>query len=323
MSKKISVIVPNYNGKHFLRACFTSLFSTGYSPLEVVMVDNASTDGSVDFVRSHFPKVKIIQSVQNLGFAGAVNLGIKAAKGDYLAILNNDTVVDSRWLIELKKAIASHPEVGFCASKMVWLKNAKILDSAGIIYSWKGKAYDRGHGETDEGQYDQPEYVFGACNGASFYQRSVFEKIGLFDENFFLVADDVDFSFRAQLAGIKCLYVPTAMVKHAGGGTVITWTEKKARFSAKHHLYIIIKNFPTKFLLLNLPQVVVERLRNLSGILKSVPWWRRPFVVLLTYSEVILRLPAMLKERKLIQKRRKVSDEYLCSIIRRADFSAD
>lgn len=320
--KKISLIVLNYNGQHFLKDCFTSVFATKYSPLEVIMVDNQSSDDSVAFVKKHFPQVKIIQSGGNLGFAKGNNLGLQAAKGDYLILLNNDTVVAKNWLDELTKAIESHPEVGFCASKMVWLKNPKMIDNAGSFYSWKGKAYARGQGEKDKNQYGQ-DYVFGVCNGASFYRREIFDRLGLLDSNFFLICDDIDISFRAQLAGYQCLYVPTAVVKHAGGGTVGTWSEKKAMYSARHHLYIIFKNFPLKFILLNLPQIIVERLRNLSGLLKGTPPKRRLWVVFKTYGVVLLKLPEMLKKRNFIQKNRQVSDEYLSSLIRRADFTAD
>lgn len=323
MKLKVSVIILNYNGQHFLKDCFDSVFNSSYLADEVIMVDNASTDGSVEFIKKNYPQVKIIQSSKNLGFAQGNNLGIKAASGDYLAILNNDTEVDKKWLEELKMTLDNHQEVGFCASKMVWLKDPKIIDGAGIIYSWKGKAYNRGSGEKDKGQYDLQEYVFGACNGASFYRRSLLDKIGLLDENFFLICDDVDMSFRAQIAGFKCLYVPKAMVKHAGGGTVSRWTGKKASFSARHHIYIILKNFPLKFIVSNFPQILVERLRNLSGVIKSVSWWQVIPAVWETYWQILIKLPEMIKKRNKIQKMKVVSDDYLSSIIRRADFKAD
>ena len=116
--------------------------------------------------------------------------------------------------------------------------------------------------------------------------------------------------------------MPTAIVKNAGGGTVVTWTGKKAMYSARHHIYIIIKNFPLKFIFLNLPQIIVERLRNLSGVLKSVPWSQKLPLVLKTYGEAMLILPKMLRKRRKIQKNKQVSDKYLLSLIQPADFSA-
>lgn len=323
MNSKTSIVVLNYNGKHFLKDFFTSVFSAKLSPYEVIMVDNNSSDGSVELIEKVFPKVKILKMTENLGFAKAMNRGIKKATGEYVALLNNDIEVEKDWLYELEKAAEGNKDAGFFASKMKWMKDHDYLDNVGIIYNWKGKAYDRGKGEKDVGQYDSRQYVFGACNGASFYRRKLFEKFWLLDENFFLICDDVDMSFRLQLGGVKCLYVPSAIVYHAGGGTVGKWTDTKAKYSARHHTYIILKNFPSKFILLNFPFIIVERLRNLSGLVKSTNLANAPKLLFETYFEIIKRLPDILEKRRRIQAKRVVTDDYLVSIINRADFTSN
>jgi GT2 family glycosyltransferase len=320
---RISVIIPNYNGRKFLKDCLDSIFASTLKPQEVIIIDNASADDSIEIISNYFPKVKVIKLKENLGFAKAVNLGLKKATGDYFFILNNDAFPGKNCLRELMEVMSSRPEVDFCATKMVWLKNPQIIDSAGIAYSWKGKGYNFGHGKKDGWEFSKQKFVFGASNGAAFYRCTLFDRVGYLDENFSLVGDDIDFSFRANLLGAKCLYVPKAVVRHAGGGTVGDWTKMKAIFSARHHLYIIIKNFPIKFIIFNFPQILIERLRNLSGLLKSVPWWQALCVILLTYGGIIVKLPEMLKKRRSIQNQRKVSDDYLRSVVRRADFSAD
>lgn len=322
MKSKTSIVVLNYNGKVFLRGFFNSLFTGKLLPLEVILVDNNSNDGSLEFVREKYPQVKILKMLENFGFAKAVNKGIVVSRGKYVALLNNDIEVEKNWLYELEKS-AEKEEAGFFASKMKWLKDKNYIDNTGIVYNWKGKAYDRGKGEKDIGQYDKFEYVFGACNGASFYKRKLFIEHDLLDENFFLICDDVDMSFRLQLAGIKCLYVPTAVVYHAGGGTVGRWTDTKAKYSARHHIYIILKNFPTKFILINFPFIMIERLRNLSGLAKSVNFKRLPLLLIETYWEVVRKFPEVLRKRHKIQTKRIVSDQYLSSLISRADFASD
>jgi len=323
MKSKTSIIVLNYNGKQFLEDFFTSVFSAKLPPLEVIMVDNNSSDGSIEFVENKFPGVKILKMPDNLGFAKAVNNGIEASKGEFVALLNNDIVVEKDWLYELEKAANVDKKAGFFASKMKWLKDRSILDNTGIIYNWKGKASDRGKGEKDIGQYDKQEYVFGVCNGASLYRRKLFDIHGLLDENFFLICDDVDMSFRLQIAGLKCLYVPTAVVYHVGGGTVGKWTDTKAKYSARHHIYIILKNFPLKFILLNFPFIIVERFRNLSGLVKSTNLANVPKLLFETYFGIIKKLPDILEKRREIQAKKVVSDDYLVSIIDRANFTSD
>src|SRR5512138_3034202 len=201
----ISVIILNFNGKRYLEKCLSSLESQTYRDFEVIVVDNASSDGSVDYLKAGFPLVRIVENKKNLGFAGGTNSGIRRAEGEYILTLNNDTQVDRRFLECLAEPMQSDKSVGVCASKML-LPDGRI-NSAGICLSRSGAAWDRGIFEQDHGQYDCQQEVFGACAGAALYRKEMLDEIGLFDEDFFLYMEDVDLAFRAKLAGWKCVYV--------------------------------------------------------------------------------------------------------------------
>jgi GT2 family glycosyltransferase len=250
----ISVIIVNYNGKNFLSDCLISIFRQTYFPFEVIMVDNASDDGSVEYVQQNFPEVKIATQSTNRGFAGGTNAGILRAAGEFILTLNNDTIIASNFIDELAKTMMSDPSVGMCASKMIF-PNGKI-NSTAICISRSGAAWDRGMGEPDNGQYDMQEEVFGACAGAALYRFSMLEEIGLFDEDFFLYMEDVDLAFRARLSGWKCIYVPTARVIHVHGGTSKTGSDLSVYFGNRNLLWYVVKNFPGRTLLIFIPWII-------------------------------------------------------------------
>jgi GT2 family glycosyltransferase len=250
----ISVIIVNYNGKNFLSDCLISIFRQTYFPFEVIMVDNASDDGSVEYVHQNFPEVKIATQSTNRGFAGGTNAGILRAAGEFILTLNNDTIIASNFIDELAKTMQSDPSVGLCASKMIF-PDGKI-NSTAICISRSGAAWDRGMGEPDNGQYDMQEEVFGACAGAALYRFSMLEEIGLFDEDFFLYMEDVDLAFRARLSGWKCIYVPTARVIHVHGGTAKTGSDLSVYYGNRNLLWYVVKNFPRRTLLIFIPWII-------------------------------------------------------------------
>lgn len=216
-----AVIVVNWNGRHFLDDCLTALEKQTYPNFEVTLVDNGSTDGSVEFVRERFPGVRIIGLAENAGFAKANNLAIARALNDgaqYVALLNNDTKTDERWLEHLVRAMASKSDIGICASKMLRMDDPRVLDSAGHIFR-KGRISERGHGETDARQYDDRLDIVGACAGACLYRREMLEEIGLFDERFGSYYEDAELSWRAHNRGWRARFVPESVVLHRRGGT--------------------------------------------------------------------------------------------------------
>jgi GT2 family glycosyltransferase len=296
----ISVIVLNYNGKGFLDGCLSSLASQTYSDFEVIVVDNGSRDGSPEYVKENYPWVRLAKNDENLGFAGGTNVGIRAAKGEFVITLNNDSRADSRFIEELIKPMAD-PEVGVCAAKMLFPDGR--INSAGICISRSGAAWDRGMFEPDRGQYEFVEEVFGACAGAALYRREMLDEIGLFDEDFFLYLEDVDLAFRARLAGWKCLYVPGARVIHHHGGTAGVGSDLAVYYGNRNIVWYPIKDFPFRLLITSLPFIVA---RNLAVI---------PYYALRGQGGVILKskLDALKGVVKMMEKRK--------DVVRRADYS--
>ena len=220
-------------------------FSAGqtYPNSEVVLVDNGSTDGSVDFVMEHFPAVQVIQNHENLGLAEGNNVAIRQTESPLIATLNNDAWFEPNWLEELARVIAADSRVGMCASKMVFAHRPSIINSAGICVDRLGIAWDQHGGMRDE-ESIVPEEVFGPCAGTAMYRRKLSEDVGLFDEDFFAFLEDVDLVWRAQWRGWRCLYVPTARVYHAHSGTAVEGSPLKRYLLGRNKVWTLGKNYP-------------------------------------------------------------------------------
>ncbi len=293
----ISVIIVNYNGKKFLSECLSSIFRQTYIPLEVRLVDNASNDGSVEYIHQNFPAVKMFIQSTNLGFAGGTNTGIEKATGEYVLTLNNDTILTPDFIDELAKPMISNPAVGMCASKMIFPDGR--INSTAICVSRSGAAWDRGLGELDRGQYDRPEEVFGACAGAALYRRSMLDEIGLFDVDFFLFMEDVDLAFRATASRMEMyVTVPTAKVFHVHGGTAKTGSDIAVYYGNRNLLWYVVKNFPGRTLLFFLPWIIG---RNIAVI----PYYflkNRGRAIVKAKVDSIKGLPAMIRKRQRIKQ---------------------
>lgn len=250
----VSVIIVNFNGRKFLQDCLSSLLRQSYSPFEVILVDNASHDGSVEFVREHFPQVRILVEKVNLGFAGGSNAGIREAQGEFILTLNNDTITDPRFIENLVRPMTSDSHLGMCASKMLFPDGR--INSTGICISRSGAAWDRGIFEQNSGQYDNEDEVFGPCAGAALYRRAMLDEIGLFDEDFFIYMEDVDLAFRARLAGWECRFIPAAKVIHIMGGSSGIHSDLSVFYGNRNLLWNAIKNFPMRTLLISLPWII-------------------------------------------------------------------
>ncbi len=209
---QLTVIVPTWNGEQLLRTCLLSLQLQTVS-CSVLVVDNGSTDSTLELVCSEFPEVDYLPLERNFGFAKAVNLGIQRARSEFVALLNNDTEVNPHWVEAGLKAFERHPDYWFFASKMLDFRRRDTVDSAGDCYGRTGLPRKRGLGEPAN-QFTQTAPVMGASAGAAFYRKDLFERIGLFDEGFFLYLEDVDLSLRAQFSSLPCLYLPEAIVYH-------------------------------------------------------------------------------------------------------------
>ena len=223
---KVSIIIVNWNGKEYLSDCLTSVFNQTYQNYEVILVDNGSTDGSVEFVRENYPNIKIIKLDKNYGFIKGNNIGMREASKNkdtkYIAWLDNDTKVDRNWLSELVKIAESDEKIGICGSKIFFMDNPAIIYSTGHIFKW-GMLIDRGHGKIDKGQYNGKSDIFSASVAACLLKREMSEELGLFEESFFAGYDkgyeDPKLPWRANKIGWKTRYVPTSVVYHKAGGT--------------------------------------------------------------------------------------------------------
>jgi GT2 family glycosyltransferase len=215
------IIIVNWNGRHFLTDCLAAAEGQTYGNYKTILVDNGSTDGSVDFVKDRFPSVALIVLDRNYGFAKANNVAMTEAlqkEINYIALLNNDTRADRVWLENMIRVMKSSDDIGMCASKMLLMSDPALIDSTGHVFQ-SGKIGDRGHGEIDSGQYDNRPDVIGTCAGACLYRGEMLEEIGLFDESFITYYEDAELSWRAHNKGWKARYVPESVVLHHHGGT--------------------------------------------------------------------------------------------------------
>ncbi len=318
MAPRLTVVVPNWNGERFLSTCLGSLRRQSFEDFETVLVDNGSTDASVAFVGRNFPEVRVLPLGENTGFSVAVNAGIKASGAEYMALLNNDTEVDPDWLEALVRAADSYPEAGSFASKLVDFDDRHILDGAGDVLRRSGLPYRLGHGEPDRGQYDEASLVFGACAGGALYRRSMLDEIGLFDEDFFANCEDGDLSFRAQLAGYRCLYAPESIVYHMGSATFGKRSPTSVRLGTRNSLCLLVKNLPTPLVPGLLPFVVAGQVSRLV-VTASTSTLKAHLEGL---AGALRLLPLMLRKRREIQKRRQVSIEYIKGLLKESSRAA-
>ena len=299
----ISVIILNYDGRAWLPDCLDALAAQRGAPdFETVLVDNGSTDGSAAFVRTSYPQVRVIETGTNLGFAGGNNAGVRAARGEWIAFLNNDTVADQAWLARLWAAHQAHPEFALITSRLVFLHDASIVDSAGDGYLRAGGAFKHGHG-ADAASFGAPREVFGACGGAFMIRRDAFDALGGFDDRFFMVYEDVDLSYRARLRGWRVWYAADAIVRHAGSGSIGA-ISRAAVFHGQRNLeWTWIKNTPRALLLTTaLPHAIY----SIAGVLHYVRIGLGG-AALRGKLAAMARLPAVLADRARVQATRTVA----------------
>ena len=253
MMKRATVIIPNYNGRHFLAPCLDSLACQSMADFDIIVVDNGSNDGSCELLEKEYGYVKVIEMGENTGFCKAVNTGVEASETEYVILLNNDTVPDKYFAESLVKAMDSRPKAFSCSSQMLMLQDKNKIDGAGDIYNALGWASARGKGQPAE-KFGKPVRIFSACGGAAIYRRELFIKLGMLDENHFAYLEDLDIGYRARIKGYENWYIPEAKVLHAGSGTSGSrHNEFKVSHSARNNVYIIYKNMPAFQRALNAP----------------------------------------------------------------------
>lgn len=311
-SRVFSVVIPNWNGLKFLQPCLDALLAQSYQPLEIIIVDNASTDGSQAFIREHYPQVTLIALDENRGFTGACNAGIEAASGAYIALLNNDTEVDEDWAAAVVRAFEVHPDAGMVASKMLLYDRRDHLHTAGDGFTRDGRPYNRGVWQEDTGQFDNVEYVFSACGGSSVYRRELIDTVGALDDDFFFLMEDIDLAWRAQLVGWRALYTPHAIVYHhlsaTGGGVTASY------YDGRNGIYLLVKDVPAELWRRYGWRIIVRQLKIAWEALRS---WRGAAARARLRGMLagLLHIPKMLRKRRNVQQTRTVSAEYIESLL--------
>lgn len=329
----VSVIVVNWNGREYLGECLQSLAHQSFVDFEVILVDNGSTDGSVEHVQSRFPGfARILQNPKNLGFSGGNNRGIKEARGKYIALLNNDAKADPHWLMELVRTAEADHQAGMLASKIYLQDGWKIIDNVGHLIYRDGLNRGRGRLEEDHGQFDKMEEVLFPSGCAALYRREMLEEIGLFDEDFFAYGDDTDIGLKGRLAGWKCFYIPQAIVYHRYSQSSNPYSPLKAFYVERNRVWIAVKYFPLP-LLLKSPFYTLWRFflqgygaltgRGAAG--KFSQEYSRFFlmkILVKAYFSAVRGLPWMWQKRKEMRKLTRVNQEEILSWFNRFGISA-
>jgi GT2 family glycosyltransferase len=247
MGGSSSVVLPNWNGRKWLPGCLESLARQELSPAEVIVVDNGSTDGSLDYLRTHHPTVRVIALASNTGFAHAANQGLHVAEGEYVALINTDVVLEPDWLAQMTAALDSSPRAASVACKMLSLGSPDIIYDAGDVLRRDGACEQRGRFCRDDGRWDEPGEVFGACAGAALYRRDAVLSVDGFEERYFAYLEDVDLALRLRLAGWTCRYEPTVAL-HAGEGSSAQLAGGHLALVQRNTLLLIATFFPARWL---------------------------------------------------------------------------
>lgn len=312
----VSVIVLNWNGKEVIFECLDSLLCQSYQHREIVLVDNGSRDGSLELIRERYgSSITIAANSVNLGFAEGCNVGIRASKGEFIALFNSDAVAEHSWLGELVNGIQSDLHVGMCASKIYLRGQDSVIDNTGQMITRDGLGRTRGRLEKDEGQYDRVSEVLCPSGCAGLYRRSMLEEVGFFDSRFFAYADDIDIGLRGRLGGLKCLYIPTAVVYHRFSASFGPLSSLKVYLVERNRLWVLIKCFPFRYLWQAPFFTLLRYFYNLCGIVcrrgpaacfvEKTSLGRILWLTLKGYLSTLYHLPHLLQERRKIFRKRK------------------
>lgn len=301
MSPDVSVIIVSWNGREHLGRCLPSVAAQQGVACETIVVDNGSTDGTAAFVRERFPWVSLVSLPDNRGFAGGNNVGVRQARGRYVAFLNNDTSADQGWLRAMLSGVDEAAGFALVTSRIVYMHDPDVIDSAGDgLLRWGG-AFKRHHGAPSS-VAETTEEVFGICGAACLMPKAVFDELGGFDEDFFASHEDVDLSYRARLRGYRCRYVADAIVQHVGSAT-LGQVSPFSVFQGQRNLeWVYVKNTPLSLLMLTLPGHVVYDMAagvHFARLGLAAPYLRAKVAA-------VMGLPRMLGKRRAVQRGRRV-----------------
>ncbi len=330
MDDLVSVVILNWNGKEFIRRCIDSVLAQDYPNVEVVVVDNASRDGSREIVRNEYPGVVLVENEANLGFGGGNNVGIRHARGDYVVMLNNDTELDPSCLSELKRALDKDERYGASASKILLRFEDDMVDAAGIVVFPDGLSIGRGRLEKGSLFNDETE-VFWASDCCCMYRRRMLEDIKIldeyYDEDFFAYADETDVGWRAQMRGWRCVYAPKAVIYHMHSASAGTYSPFKAFLVERNRIWLQVKCFPLPLLVYGQFYTLFRYVYQAYGALfgkgasgeftKEHSKTQLVKVLLKVYHSALKGMPLMLKKRRAIQRGRLLSTSQVFALLKR------
>lgn len=328
----VSIVVLNYNGEKLLRSCLDSILGLSYKDKEVIFIDNASTDDSVEFVLKNYPStnsgkppVRVIANKENSGYAGGANQAIDVSRGEFVMILNPDVVFESDYLDVLMERLKKDEKIGAIIGKLRKYdfengRKTNLIDSAGLLMFRNRRCVDRGQGEEDNGQYDSAEEVFGVTGACPLYRRAALEdcKVGgeYFDNSFFMYKEDVDISWRMKLFGWKCFYEPRALTYHGRGTGILgragifdvaSGRKKLSKFSKfysyKNERLMRVKNELLPLIARDFFSILWKEILMTGWILL-----REQFLIK-SFLKFLWQLPSALRKRRKIMARAKISTE--------------
>jgi GT2 family glycosyltransferase len=311
---QISVIIVNWNGKPFLEDCLWAMRRQTFRDFETILVDNGSKDGSVEYVRTNFSEVKLLALPENLGFTGGNIAGYAQASGELVVLLNNDTEAHPGWLEAIYRSSLDYPDAGSFASKMMYFDERNRIENCGFDVGTAGTTVDRGRDQLDGPDWTCHRMVFGACGGAAAYRRGMLEDVGFLDPDFFMIYEDVDLSFRAQLRGYSCVYLPGAIVYHRYRSTIKTRPAQQVFYSQRNIEWVYVKNMPIGFILRSAPLRLLYELGAAVYFTKmgtGAAYFRAKVAVL-------KRLPVLFVKRRKIQRGKTVTNSQIRTMMRKS-----
>ena len=330
-SPLISVVILNWNGKEYLSSCIRSVREQTYPNMEMILVDNASKDGSVEVVKNLYSDLNVIINHENLGYGGGNNRGMTEAKGSYIFVLNSDTEIDEKCVEFLWRCMEGDQKIGVTTPKILLYDRRDMIDAAGLTVYPDGLSIGRGRLEP-QGKYNQSEEVFFGSGCASLYRKEMLEEIGLFDTDFFAYAEDTDLGWRARLAGWKAYYVPGAVVYHHHSKKFGAYSSMKAFLVERNRIWVAWKNFPLPILYL-WPFYTLWRYfyqgigtlirRGASGRFgQESSSFLLIFILMKAYLSGLKGLPTVLRKRKEVQSKKRISNWEVFSLFRKYGIKA-
>ena len=329
-SPLVSVVVVNYNCAKFLDDCLESLAQQTWQDRELILVDNASADGSRELVASwakRLPDAQAVLLADNTGFCRANNLAFARARGEWVALFNPDAVAEPTWLQELLRYGDLERRIGMLGSKILLHDDRNVIDKAGHLIYWDGQNRGRGTMEADLGQYDQQEEILWPDACAALYHRQLLEETGGFDETFFAFGDDADLGIRARLLGWKAWYVPTAVAYHRHSASFGVYSPLKVMLVERNRALLAVKSF-SPWLLLQNPYwtlrrffwsacALARRKGPASRFVEANGWGRLVLNLAWSYASALRLLPEALRRRRHIRRTRRLSNRELLELLRR------